>query len=168
MVKPDSCKHFNGVTNTCCEAGINYRQCSPLTLPWWSLRRQHVNAVRAWAVEHRSVATGNRYLAALRGTLKECWRLDLMSIEDYHRAIDVKPIKGDKLEQAAGRALREGEKAAIIQACSADGSPAGCRDVAIFGLGIFGGLRRAEIAGLLIPGAPPPPSKRPVMPWWLR
>jgi hypothetical protein len=22
-------------------------------------------------------------------------------------------------------------------------------------------------AGLLIPGAPPPPSKRPRMPWWL-
>src|SRR5215216_3409041 len=48
-------------------------QGSPVTLPWWTLRRQHVNAVRAWLIDHRSVATGQRVMAALRGTLKECW-----------------------------------------------------------------------------------------------
>lgn len=87
-------------------------------------------------------------MAALRGTLKECWRLDLMGIEDYHRAIDVKPIRGEKPSQAAGRALADGEKRAIVKVCRADPSPAGPRDAAIFGLGVFGGLRRAEIAGL--------------------
>ena len=125
-------------------------QCKPLTLPWWQLRRQHVNAVRAWLIEHRSVATGRRLMAALRGVLKECWRLDLMTVEVYQRAIDVKNIKGEKPSQAAGRALRDGEKAAILQACAADPTPAGARDAAIFGLGVFGGLRRAELAGLLI------------------
>ena len=125
-------------------------QCTPLTLPWAQLRRQHVNAVRAWLIEHRSVATGRRLMAALRGVLKECWRLDLMTIEVYQRAIDVKNIKGDKPSQAAGRALRDGEKAAMLQACAADPTPAGARDAAIFGLGVFGGLRRAELAGLLI------------------
>lgn len=123
-------------------------QCSPLTLPWWMLKRQHVNAVRAWLIEHRSVATGRRVMAALRGALKECWRLDLMSVEAYMKAIDVKPIKGEKPSQAAGRALKDGEKMAILVACRADPSPAGARDAAIFGLGVFGGLRRAEIATL--------------------
>lgn len=125
-------------------------QCTPLTLPWWQLRRQHVNAVRAWLIDKRSVATGRRLMAALRGTLKECWRLDLMTIDAYQRAIDVKAIKGEKPSQAAGRALRDGEKAAILQACAADPTPAGARDAAIFGLGVYGGLRRAELAGLLI------------------
>lgn len=123
-------------------------QCNPLTLPWWQLRRQHVNAVRAWLIDHRSVATGRRVMAALRGTLKECWRLDLMNVDDYMKAIDVKSIRGEKPSQAAGRALSAGEKQAILQVCRADLGPAGPRDAAIFGLGIFGGLRRAEIAGL--------------------
>lgn len=123
-------------------------QCNPLTLPWWALRRVHVNAVRAWLVEHRSVATSRRVMAGLRGTLKECWRLELMTVEDYHRAIDVRAIRGEKPSQAAGRALASGEKLAILQACHADPGPAGPRDAAIFGLGVFAGLRRAELAGL--------------------
>ena len=125
-------------------------ECNPLTLPWWQIRRQHVNAMRAWLVDKRSVATGRRLMAALRGTLKECWRLDLMPIDDYQRAIDVKPIRGERPSQAAGRALADGEKLAIIRVCQADGTPAGARDAAIFGLGAFGGLRRAELAGLTL------------------
>lgn len=123
-------------------------KCTPVTLPWWELRRQHVNAVRAWLVEHRKPATGNRIMAALRATLKECWRLDLMTVEAYQRAIDVKSIRGEGPGQAAGRALKEGEKTAILATCRADDSPAGPRDAAIFGLAVYAGLRRAEIAGL--------------------
>lgn len=123
-------------------------RCDPLTLPWWALRRQHVNAVRSWLIDHRSAATGRRTMAALRGTLRECWRLELMPVDAYMRAIDVKSIRGEKPSQAAGRALSDGEKRAIIEVCRADLSPAGPRDAAIFGLGVFGGLRRAEIAGL--------------------
>jgi len=123
-------------------------KCTPVTLPWWELRRQHVNAVRAWLVEHRKPATGNRIMAALRATLKECWRLDLMTVEAYQRAIDVKSIRGEGPSQAAGRALKEGEKTAILSVCRADDSPAGPRDAAIFGLTVYAGLRRAEIAGL--------------------
>lgn len=123
-------------------------QCSPVTLPWWTLRRQHVNAVRAWLIEHRKPATGKRCMAALRGTLKECWRLDLMSIEEYHRAIDIKPIKGEGPAQAAGRALTAGEFDALLIVCDRDKTVAGVRDAAILGLAIRCGLRRAEIASL--------------------
>lgn len=61
--------------------------CTPLTLPWGALRRQHVNAMRAWLVEHRSAATGRRVMAALKGALKEAWRLDQMSTDAYQKAI---------------------------------------------------------------------------------
>lgn len=123
-------------------------QCTPVTLPWHSLRRQHVNAVRAWLVEHRSAATGRRVMAALKGALREAWRLDQMSTDDYQRAIDVKSIRGEDPDAAAGRALGEGEKRAILSACTEDSGPAGVRNAAIFGLAVFGGLRRAEIARL--------------------
>lgn len=125
-------------------------ECNPLTLPWHLLRRQHVNAVRAKLIDHYSVATGQRYMAALRGTLKEAWRLGLMTAEDYHRTIDVKSIRGQSREQAAGRALSAGEIAALINACQVDPSAAGPRDAAMLGLGVRCGLRRAEIASLQI------------------
>lgn len=125
-------------------------QCTPITLPWGDLRRQHVNAVRAWLVEHREPATGNRILAALRGALREAWRLDQMSTEAYMKAIDVKTIRGEATPTAAGRALSHGEKQAILAVCANDTSAAGPRNAAIFGLAVFGGLRRAEIAGLAL------------------
>jgi hypothetical protein len=50
---------------------------------------------------------------------------------------------------SGGRPGAEGrEKTAILAACRADDSPAGPRDAAIFGLAVYAGLRRAEIAGL--------------------
>lgn len=122
--------------------------CDPLTLPWQALRRAHVNAVRAWLIDNRSVATGSRILSALRGCLQECARLDLMTYEQYARAVDIKPIKGSKPSQAAGRALSAGEIGALLICCKRDQSAAGPRDAAILGLGVCCGLRRAEIAAL--------------------
>lgn len=122
--------------------------CTPLTLPWGELRRQHVIAMRAWLVEHRQPATGQRIMAALRATIKECWRLDLITAEQYMKAVDVPAIKGVGPDAAAGRALTHGEKAAMLTACAEDDGPAGCRNAAIFCLAVYGGLRRAEIADL--------------------
>lgn len=125
-------------------------QCNPLTLPWWLIRRPHVNAVRGWLIQDKQPATGKRYMAALRGTLKECWRSDLMTTDDYMKAIDVKPIEGSKPDQAAGRALSAGEFAALLRVCAEDTSAAGVRDAALLGLGALGGLRRAEMAALSV------------------
>ncbi len=123
-------------------------ELNPLTLPWHELSRAHLNAVRAKLIDRYSVATGQRMMAALRGTMKECWRLDLMTTEAYHKAIDIKPIKGSGTEQAAGRALSAGEIVAILQVCRVDTGPAGPRDAAILGVGVRCGLRRSEIANL--------------------
>lgn len=131
-------------------AVLTNNACTPVTLPWHELRRQHLNAVRAWLVEHRAPATGNRILAAVRGTLREAWRLDQMTTEAYMKAIDVKPIRGQAAETAAGRALSHGEKAAILAVCADDPTASGPRNAAIFGLAVFGGLRRAEIAALQV------------------
>ena len=70
--------------------------------PWHQLRYQHVQAIRTALVETVSERTGkplspasvNKSLSALRGVLKEAWRLGLLSAEDLARATDVETVRG--------------------------------------------------------------------------
>lgn len=123
-------------------------QCDYQTCPWQALRYAHVAALRAWLLQNKSAATGNKILSAVRGTLRAAWQLGLMSTDDYMHAVAVKAIRGEKPDQAAGRALEPGEFKAVLAACAADRTPAGVRDACILGLGIVAGLRREEISGL--------------------
>lgn len=121
-----------------------------LTFPFHQLRYEHTQAIRSKLAESYSASTANRHLSALRGVLKECWRLGYMSAEGYQRAIDVKPIKGEKANQAEkGRHIKQGEFSALIDGCM-DGSKQGIRNAAIVIIGYTCGLRRAEIAGLQV------------------
>lgn len=115
-------------------------------LPWHQLRYQHTQAVRARLIEEYAPATVNKHLSALRGTLKEAWRLGLMGAEDYHRAVDIENVSGETLP--AGRSLNTGELRALFQVCAEDDSPAGPRDAAILAVLYGGGLRRAEAVAL--------------------
>lgn len=122
--------------------------------PWAALRYQHVQAVRQALVETVSGRTGrtlspssvNKVLAALRGVLREAWRLGLIGAEDLARATDVAPVRGST--PLRGRALSTHEVAALFHGCMRDPTPAGPRDAVILALGVAAGLRRAEIAGL--------------------
>lgn len=122
--------------------------CTHWNLPWWDLRYAHTNAVRAWLMQNRAPATGNKILSAVRQTIKTAWTMNMISTDDYMKAINVPTIRGDRPDAAAGRALTAGEFNALLQACVADASPAGPRDASILGMGMLAGLRRAEIAGL--------------------
>lgn len=124
-------------------------ELEPEAVPWQALRYQHCQAIRSALAEAHTPATANRHLAALRGVLKECWRLGLMAAEDYHRAVDFKRISGGSAvsQSERGRHLSTGELNALIAACD-DGSKAGARDAAIIALAYLGGLRRSELAGL--------------------
>lgn len=119
-----------------------------LTFPWHALRYQHTQAIRSQLAENYSASTANRHLSALRGVLKEAWRLGYVDAETYHRAIDLKAIKGQKAAQAEkGRHLQQGEFLALLSACM-DDSKAGYRNAALLSVGYACGLRRAELAGL--------------------
>ncbi len=115
-------------------------------LPWGALRFQHTSAVRAVLAERYSYATVNKMLSALRGTIKTAWRLGQLSAEDYQRAVDVQRVQGETLP--AGRSLKSGEIAALIDVCQKDRSAVGARDAAIVALLYGCGLRRAELAAL--------------------
>jgi hypothetical protein len=58
------------------------------TLDWAGLRYQHTHAIRAKLSETRAPAGVNKILAALRGVLKEAWRLGLIDAENRSRQLD--------------------------------------------------------------------------------
>lgn len=116
------------------------------TFPWARLRYEHCQAIRAHLAESSAPSTANKCLAALRGTLKEAWRLQQMTAEDYRRAADVPGVRGTLAPK--GRALAGEELAALLRVCMADASPAGRRDAALIALLYATGLRRAEAAAL--------------------
>jgi len=117
--------------------------CDAETLPWGALRFQHTAAIRAKLAEDHEPATANKMLAALRGVLRSAWQLGQLTAEDYHRAIDLKGVKGSAV--AAGRELQAGELSALLSACGDDASPSGARDGAVIAVMYAAGLRRAEV-----------------------
>ena len=115
------------------------------TLPWHRLRYQHAAALRSRFAARFAPSTTNKILAALRGVLRECMRLGLMSAEDHARAVDVDGVRGHRVPR--GRSLDAGEIRTLFESCDPT-TPLGARDAAILALGYGCGLRRAEIAGL--------------------
>lgn len=124
----------------------NPRTIDILSVNWGGLRYAHTAAIRARLAQRYSVATANRMLSALRGVLKEAWRLGYMSAEDYQRAVDIQNIKGSTVP--SGRELTRDEIQALVDVCRGDESPAGRRDVALIGLLYTCGLRRSEVVAL--------------------
>jgi len=111
--------------------------------PWEQLRFEHTTVLRARLADRYPPSTANKHLAALRGVLKAAWQLELMSAEDYHKAASVKAVRGTSLP--TGRSLKDGELRALLQACQADPTIKGCRDLALIALLFATGLRRREV-----------------------
>ena len=144
---PGSRRTMRQALDTIAEILTNGQQ-NAVSLNWSALRYQHTAAVREELSARFSPATSNKMLSALRGVLKESWRLGLMSAEDYQRAADLKTIKGERLPR--GRALSHGEIRALFDVCVKDGSSAGARDAAILAVLYGAGIRRSECAALMM------------------
>lgn len=123
---------------------------------WWLLRYEHTTRIRAELRSRTnergepaySPASVNKHLVALRQVLRECWRLGLMSAEDYQRAVDLKSVDGARLPR--GHHVPDRALAAALAGCDADPSPAGRRDAALLAVLYTTGARRGEIAGLAV------------------
>lgn len=114
-----------------------------VSFPWPLLEYQHVQAIREELASRYAPSSCNKMLSALRGVLKEAWRIQLIDSDTYHRAVDIERVRGSSAPR--GRALGAHEIAALFHACQLDRSPAGARDAAMLAIGYAGGLRRAEI-----------------------
>lgn len=147
-----------GVPQTTNAAGKDIRYT---LVPWGHLRAAHVAVIRAALADlvktpanpdsapllgHKALATANKYLAALRGVLRAAYRLELMSAEDFQRACDIPPIRGESLLR--GRRLRDDEIDRLIATCESDNTPLSIRDRAMIGVLCSTGMRRSEVVGL--------------------
>jgi site-specific recombinase XerD len=115
-------------------------------LNWASLIYSQTASVRATLAERYAPNTTKRMVAALRGVLKECWRLGRMTYDEYARAADIAPVRGQLPPR--GRALNDTEVETLFSACQADCAVAGVRDAAILGILYGTGLRRSELVRL--------------------
>ncbi|NJN10820.1 MAG: tyrosine-type recombinase/integrase [Richelia sp. RM2_1_2] len=120
-------------------------KCDATTLDWSKLKYQHTAIVRSILMEKYSPAMANKMICALRRTLKEAWRLELMTREEYARAADIAGVRGKSLLK--GRALNEREIFKLWEDCLNDNSNLGARDAALLGV-LAVGLRRSEVTHL--------------------
>jgi integrase/recombinase XerD len=120
-------------------------RCDAEALPWHAVRYTHAQAVRSAAVASYSPATASKVLSALRGVVREAWRLGLMPAEDHARIADVQGVKGTVALR--GRALKPGEVVALFGSCDST-TAQGARDAALLALLYGAGLRRSEVVGL--------------------
>jgi len=113
-------------------------------LPWHRLRYEDTATLRSTLIDSEyQPATVNLRIAALRGVLREAWRLELMSSDQFNRASDLESIRATSLLR--GRALPPGETMALFSRVQQDGTPRGVRDGAVMAVLYGCGLRRAEL-----------------------
>ena len=118
---------------------------SALTVNWSEVRYQHVAAMRALLIDQGAKpATTNHVLAAVRGTLREAWRLGFIDAESLARVTDVGNVKAASLP--AGRHVDAGEITALFRACG--DTPVGARDSAMLALLYGCGVRRSEAVAI--------------------
>jgi len=128
--------------------------------PWGSIRYEHVQTLIGVLQQQRYAHTTiNAILSAIRGTVRAAMGMELMTADNFQRIMLVKMVSGVRLP--TGRMMSQREIKALVDACLNDTvkvnkgenispkqSPAGYRDLAIFGLMYIGGLRRSEVADL--------------------
>lgn len=110
-------------------------------LPWWELGAEHAAALRQQLAAEYSPQTANLHLAALRGVVRACWTLRLLSTDQRERLLAVQAVRGSRLPP--GRALTPPELARLFGALD-PGSARGARDAALLGVLAGGGLRISE------------------------
>jgi integrase len=121
-------------------------ECDCFTLDWSKLRYRHTAAVRIALKQRLAATTVNKMLVALRRVLKEAYRLDLIEMTDYTKAIDLANLKASG--ELRGRALDEDEIASLIESCLLKRTPLDLRDAAAIAILRIGGIRRQELACL--------------------
>ena len=118
-----------------------------LAVNWAEVRYQHVMALKAVLLDQDAKpATINHVLAAVRGVIRDAWRLGLIDAETKERIVDIKSVSASTLP--AGRHVGVGEIRRLFEICGA--TLVGARDAAMLALLYGCGLRRSEAVALTL------------------
>ena len=144
-VAPASARGFRIALDNIAEIVSNgTKDCYELN--WAALTYHDTARAREGLAAGFATRTANYGLCALRGVLRECWRLGLMTHEEFSRATDLAAVRGDN--SAAGRVLAVEELVSLFRVCAQDESVMGIRDAAILATLYSTGLRRSELLAL--------------------
>lgn len=113
---------------------------------WSQLDYARTIALRQTLAVRYAPATANLALSALRGVLREAWRLGQMSYEDFRRASDLAHVRGDS--QRPRRSVDTNLIERLLVVTRSDQTIRGRRDFAILSVLYAAGLRRAELTHL--------------------
>lgn len=116
------------------------------TVRWHLLRYPDTLEIHRRITEAYAPATCRLALSALRGVLREAWRLGQIPREEYERAIDLPAVRGTHKRlrpQMDPHRIRQ-----LFSHPSVDSSPSTLRDLAILAILYGAGLRRAELSAL--------------------
>ncbi len=116
---------------------------------WHQLDRQDIEKARKQLAVSYMPATVNKMLSCVRGVLRACRDLGLMSDQQFAAASGFSNVPTVyHPEPADVRLVDDAEVKALFEGCRRDKSPAGRRDEALLVILLATGLRRAEAAAL--------------------
>lgn len=134
-------------------AVLSSGRCDAFSLDWSQLRYQHIAALKSKLIsadptprrsQPYSLSTTNLVLSTVKGVMKHCKKLKLITPEDLNDIMEEKAVRGQALP--SGRALTPQEVRALFNACG-DGI-SGIRDRAVLAILLGAGLRRSELSAL--------------------
>ena len=118
-------------------------------MPWNIIEYHHLAKIRNTLQErHKAANTINLTLAGLKGVMKACFNLGLISADQLMRLNDIKRVRGKRLP--SGRSLTTQEIKKLYRACTQDKTAAGKRDHAILTIMLATGIRRSEVIAINI------------------
>lgn len=115
-------------------------------IDWTVLEYEQAIEIRAKAAEKYAPRTASAIVAAVRSICREAWRAGFMDGERYRRIQGVPNVRGSS--PPPGRWVSRPELRALFDCCGEDA--AGKRDAAMLALLFGAGLRRGELASLLV------------------
>lgn len=111
---------------------------------WHTFDRAKFAVLKGLLADHYAVATANLMLTAVRGLLKACRRLRMISTDTMADIEDVKPVAGN--DEPAGRHIDTDARRALYEACGDD--HVGKRNRALLTMLYATGARRSELSQL--------------------
>ena len=118
-----------------------------LSLDWPTIDYPAIIQLLGFMTGSYAPATQRLARAAIRGVMRQCWRLGQITAEELHTRIDdLSKSRGKRLP--AGRAIEPVEFSQLLTVAAACGGTRAARNIALLTLLYVLGVRRSELVGL--------------------
>jgi len=116
---------------------------------WQALRYEQTTFINAWLSRNYGCLYTYKNMASIRGVLKTCRTMGLMSADDYWNALEGCKVRINEVPKpSAGRMLSPEEIQKVLKTCQRGPRNRAVRDAAIFMVMVGCGLRVGEVGKL--------------------